>query len=95
VRRDGPMPVASFAASSLGFHDLYGNVWEMTADCWRESYHPALASGEAYKVPACSNFVIRGGGFQSTASQISPSVRRLYMGEIRYPWLGFRIARSE
>ncbi len=37
--------VGSFAPNRFGLHDLHGNVWEWTEDCWHDDYAGAPADG--------------------------------------------------
>ena len=34
--------MGSFRANGFGLHDMLGNVWEGTADCFNESYRGAI-----------------------------------------------------
>jgi formylglycine-generating enzyme required for sulfatase activity len=38
-------PVGSFPANGFGLHDMVGNVWAWTEDCWNGSYNGAPADG--------------------------------------------------
>ena len=39
--------VGGFAANDFGLHDVHGNVWEWTEDCWHGSYLGAPSDGTA------------------------------------------------
>ena len=50
--RDGfahTAPVGSFKPNPFGLHDMLGNVFVITADCWDESYAGAPADGSAWQ----------------------------------------------
>jgi formylglycine-generating enzyme required for sulfatase activity len=59
-------PVGSFPANPRGLHDLHGNVWEWTADCWHENYRNAPTEGSAWLKAEggdCGRRVVRGGAW--------------------------------
>ena len=56
-------PVGSFQANEYKLHDVLGNVWEWTEDCWNESYTGALSDGSAWRSGNCSRRVLRGGSW--------------------------------
>lgn len=80
-------PVGSFAANAFGLHDMLGNVWEWTADCWNESHSGAASDGE------CSRRALRGGSWLGDPSKIRSALRGRFTSDGRYPMVGFRVAR--
>lgn len=87
-------PVGSFAPNRFGLHDMIGNVWEWTEDCYHSSYDRAPSDGRAWMSDRCSLHVLRGGGW-SSYPQVARSAFRLraFPGN-RDVDLGFRLART-
>jgi formylglycine-generating enzyme required for sulfatase activity len=88
-------PVGSYAANAFGLHDMLGNVWEWTQDCWNPNYSGGPADGSAWNAGDCSLRSVRGGswedgplGLRAAYRVGSPTVIRVYIR-------GFRVARSE
>lgn len=87
-----PAPVASFTANRFGVHDMTGNVWEWTADCWHDDYTGAPADGRVWAESAdCESRVVRGGSFTArhatcvrpTAGGAGPSFAPCTSGFVR------------
>ena len=87
-------PIGSFAPNPFGLHDMLGNVWEWTDDCWNQSLGGAPADGSAWTAGDCAGRVLRGGAWFSFPINIRAAVRMRGVVENRYLSKGFRIARD-
>ena len=88
-------PVGRYRANAFGLHDMLGNVWEWTQDCWNPDYTGAPVDGSARTGGDCTMRVVRGGswedgplGLRSAYRVGSPVVIRVYIR-------GFRVARDD
>ena len=57
------VPVETFSPNGFGLHEVHGNVWEWTQDCWNDSYDGAPRDGRAWEQGNCSRRVLRGGSW--------------------------------
>ena len=92
----GPQPVKTKEPNSLKIYDMCGNVWE-----WMNDWHsfPVDAStpitGVSYENSDYKNHVTRGGGYGSTAANLTATKARNYSdNNFRYVDLGFRVVRN-
>ncbi len=91
---EGTAPVGSFAANGFGLHDVHGNVWEWTRDCWNEGYEGAPGDGRAWEDGDCSRRAVRGGAWIDRPEHIRSAVRGGVETGNRFDVLGFRVART-
>ena len=89
-----PTQVGSYRSNALGLHDMHGNVWEWTTDCWNNSYADAPADGNASEGGLCSVRVIRGGSWNSPPSILRVAYRDRDSTSGRRDNIGFRVART-
>ncbi|MFJ4348630.1 formylglycine-generating enzyme family protein [Pseudomonas sp. NPDC089401] len=92
-------PVGSYPANAFGVHDMHGNVYEMVADCYHNSYDGAPADGSAWgqasrAADSCKVVSIRGNDWGE-----APIFSRSGNRNTNYPtrqgdWLGFRVVRE-
>ncbi len=87
-------PVGTRAPNAFGLHDMLGNVWERTEDCWRPHYEEAPADGSARTDGDCDLRVVRGGSWVNLPQFLRPAARFRYSTTSRYEFVGLRIARD-
>jgi formylglycine-generating enzyme required for sulfatase activity len=87
-------PVGSFAANAFGLHDMIGNVWEWTQDCWNEAYSGAPDDGRAWESGDCGRRVVRGGSWNLDPAFARAAYRNWVVPGNRIDYLGFRLART-
>lgn len=56
-------PVDAFPPNPFGLHDMAGNVWQLTQDCWHPDYNGAPQDGSAWISEECPARVARGGSW--------------------------------
>ena len=87
-------PVGSFRMNAWGLHDVLGNVWEWTQDCWNSNYQGAPSNGRAWERGNCSNRVLRGGARVLRPWLLRSALRSRGTTGLRGSDGGFRVART-
>ncbi|MFK8017828.1 MAG: SUMF1/EgtB/PvdO family nonheme iron enzyme [Gammaproteobacteria bacterium] len=90
-------PVGQFPANPFGLHDMQGNVWEWTEDCWHESYEGAPTDGRAWGEEDngdCSRRVVRGGSWVDVPRFARSAYRYWFNPEFSLSNVGFRVLCS-
>jgi formylglycine-generating enzyme required for sulfatase activity len=87
-------PVGSYRANAFGLHDMLGNVWEWTQDCWNANYGGAPPDARPWNTGECALRAVRGGSWEDAPVGVraayrvgSPTVIRVYIR-------GFRVAAT-
>jgi formylglycine-generating enzyme required for sulfatase activity len=86
-------PVGSFAANPWRLHDVHGNAWEWTQDCWSGDLRNTPADGRPALGGDCRKRVLRGGSYLSPWRSIRITRRDHNTTTIRADEYGFRVAR--
>ncbi len=84
----GVAPVGSFGRSRV--HDLYGNLWEWTSDCWTARHDEP----DRVVTDGCETGVVRGASFDDPPENFLPWVRQPVPVKRRQTNIGFRVARD-
>jgi formylglycine-generating enzyme required for sulfatase activity len=87
-------PVGSFAANNFGLHDMLGNVWEWTADCWNATHAGAPSDGKPRRTGVCQSGVLRGGSWIFPPLFSRSAFRNGGSTVNRIDDYGFRVART-
>ena len=87
-------PVGSFASNAFGLHDMHGNVWEWTDDCWNGSYQGAPTDGSAWNSGDCGRRVLRGGSWDDKPKGVRSAYRHWDHVDDRGNYIGFRLVLS-
>lgn len=78
ISPDWTADVGSYEPNPWGLYDMAGNVQELTADCWHESYDGAPADGSAWLETPCSLYIARGGDYELLHVSMRASERLFY-----------------
>ena len=97
--RDGEVytaPVGSYRANGFGLHDMLGNIWEWTEDCWHDSYAgQPPTDGRAWTSGGdCNLRVLRGGSWENYPRSLRAAYRVRGDVDVRDYGNGFRVART-
>jgi formylglycine-generating enzyme required for sulfatase activity len=87
-------PVGSYRANGFGLHDMHGNVWEWTEDCYNASYADAPSDGTAWTAGDCGRRVVRGGSWIFNPRYLRSAVRDGIPAGVAGINAGFRLARA-
>ena len=93
--RKATNPVAGKQANAWGLHDMSGNVWEWTEDCWNQDYSNAPTDGGVWTAGDCSRRVARGGSWSSDPLDLRSASRSWGTAASRSNVSGFRVARTD
>jgi formylglycine-generating enzyme required for sulfatase activity len=85
-------PVNSLEANPYGLHNVLGNVWEWTADCYFPDYEGAPADGSARTGDDACGRVLRGGSWSDKPAWLRASTRNWFDRTERFDYVGFRLA---
>lgn len=93
------MRVGSFPANAFGLHDMQGNVWEITADCWTRNFSSIPTTGAATRIEDCHTHPVKGGAYSSGIAQLRVAARQKFQfvenGEEKGSFIiGFRVLRE-
>lgn len=83
----GSAPVGFSAQNYYGLHDVHGNVWEWTTDCWGGREMTSVGDG----VNACKDRVLRGGSWTDQHAQLTFEARLRGIRSYRGIYVGFRV----
>jgi formylglycine-generating enzyme required for sulfatase activity len=88
-------PVGSYPSNTFGLHDMHGNAWEWTEDCYQDSYRGTPTNGNSNtESDSCIGRVLRGGSWGSNPRNLRAAIRLRRITVIRSYGYGFRVART-
>lgn len=93
--RGQTVPVKSHPPNSWGLYDMFGNLQEMTQDCWHSNYQGAPADGSAWTEGGdCSYRIVRGGHWAHDQDLMYSRLRRWNPANEGDRYTGFRLAHD-
>jgi formylglycine-generating enzyme required for sulfatase activity len=89
-----PAPVGSFKPNGFGLHDMHGNVFQWTEDCYVETYAKAPSDGSPNTTGGCKLRVARGGSWYFSPGYLRSAFRNGNTPDFRNNYIGFRVGRT-
>ncbi len=87
-------PVGQFPPNKFGLHDMLGNVWEWTEDCWNTTHDGAGPDSKPRMTGDCDKRVVRGGGWFNDPWRATSTFRFRDSNGHNGNMLGFRLVRD-
>jgi formylglycine-generating enzyme required for sulfatase activity len=85
-------PVGNYQPNNWGLYDMHGNVWEWCEDWYHENYSGAPTDGSAWLSGGeQKSRVLRGGSWNTIASQLRSALRNYYPPDLRFYNFGVRL----
>jgi len=91
---DRTAPVGSLPANPFGLHEVLGNLWEWTADCFHDSYQGVPSDGRAHVYRHCGQKVVRGGSWVVPPRELRAANRWRIYPVAPSDEIGFRVVRE-
>ena len=88
------VPVDSYPPNPWGLYQMHGNTWEWVEDCWHADYEGAPEDGTSWTTEDCDQYVLRGGAWNHTPSNLRAAARGSGQASVRGYSASFRIART-
>jgi len=88
------LPVGGFRPNPFGLHDMLGNVWEWTRDCWHPDHRGAPTGGEAREDGDCRYRVTRGGSWYYVHTNLRAAYRSKFPVQAFSYGIGVRVVRD-
>jgi formylglycine-generating enzyme required for sulfatase activity len=89
-----PAPVGSYKPNGFGLHDMHGNVFQWTSDCYAKTYQDAPVDGSPFTTQDCRLRVARGGSWFLTPEYLRSAYRLRSTTVNRFNYIGFRVGRA-
>jgi formylglycine-generating enzyme required for sulfatase activity len=93
TEKHGTTVVGQYEANGFGIHDMAGNAWEWTEDCFEDNYRNTAEKSNFLKDSDCKR-VMRGGGWYSNWYLLRSAALNALGANDRFLSLGFRVART-
>lgn len=90
----GTRTADTYPASTWGLRNMLGNVWEWVEDCQNPDLKDMPKEGAARETGDCSQRVIRGGSWVTSAKGVRSATRAFQPADHRDMNIGFRVAVS-
>ncbi len=86
--------VGTYRPNAFELHDVLGNVYEWTEDCWNDSYEDAPVDGSAWFTGECERRHLRGGSWFDRPLYLRSANRFAFGSGAALNSFGIRVAKT-